>query len=149
MKVNAEMNLSQKAFFEYLTQSLMIDVFKNSDQFKSENEIKKGLRYKKKFTQVNGKELEADVEIMEFKKPMICQSKIMIGSNTNYVSFEIDEIDEEHIHVAYTESYDSTKRLNVWNFRFMNFVLSHVNKKKMKRMLKAMENHILSKESSL
>ena len=55
MKVNVEMNLSQKDFFDYLTQSLMIDIFKNTDKFKNTNEIKKGLQYKKKFKQAGNK----------------------------------------------------------------------------------------------
>lgn len=146
MKVNVEMNLSAQEFFDYLTQSLMIDIFKDSDKFKNENEIKKGLQYKKKFKQASNKELEGNVEIVEFIKPKICISKIQLNSNMSYIGYEIEKIDDDHINVTYTETFDSSKKLHVWNYKIMCFILSYFNAKKMKRILRAMEYHILNKE---
>lgn len=147
MKVSIEMNCSQISFFDYLTQSLMTDIFKNTDHFRPEDEIKKGLCYKKKIKREHQHEYDAYVEITEYKKPSIVQSKIQIGSNTHISGYEISKLDDEHIKVTYIEIFDSTKKLNVWNFKLMNLLLSRVNKKKMKRMLEAMETHILGKDN--
>ena len=61
----------------------------------------------------------------------------------------IMKIDEDHIHVTYTETFDSTKKFHVWNYKVMSFILYYFNLKKMKRMLMAMEYHILNKEESI
>ncbi len=148
MKASVEMNLSQHDFFEYLTQSLMIDIFKNSDEFKNKNEIKKGLCYRKIFRR-SGKDLEGHVELIEFIKPERCLSKIQLNSNISHVGYKIEKIDEDHIHVTYTETFDSTKKFHVWNYKVMSFILYYFNLKKMKRMLMAMEYHILNKEESI
>ena len=148
MKASVEMNLSQHDFFEYLTQSLMIDIYKNSDEFKNKNEIKKGLCYRKIFRR-SGKDLEGHVELIEFIKPECCLSKIQLNSNISHVGYNIEKIDEDHIHVTYTETFDSTKKFHVWNYKVMSFILYYFNLKKMKRMLMAMEYHILNKEESI
>ena len=90
MKVNVEMNLSQKDFFDYLTQSLMIDIFKNTYKFKNTNEIKKGLQYKKKFKQAGNKEFEGNVEIIEYVRPESYISKIQLNSNISHIGYEIE-----------------------------------------------------------
>ena len=149
MKVNVEMNLSQKDFFDYLTQSLMIDIFKNKDKFKNTNEIKKGLQYKKKFKQAGNKEFEGNVEIIEYVRPESYISKIQLNSNISHIGYEIEKIDDDHIRVTYTETFDSTKKLHVWNYKIISFILFYFNAKKMKKMLIAMEHHILNKEESI
>lgn len=142
MKVTVTLNISQQEFFDYLIQSIMIDIFKNTDVFKCEEEIKKGIQYHKMIKNANGKEIPVQVEIDEYQYLELYRCRINVGSNVNIIQYECQKIDDNHTLIIYTEDYESSKRLNKYNYKLMSLILSHTMKKKIKKMLIAMETHV-------
>lgn len=143
MNITMILHVSQKEFFEYLTQSIMIDIFKNTNVFKCKEEIIPGLTYKKKIKNANHTESNVHVELIEYQTPSLYKSKITNNFNINTITFECNEINENQVQIIYTENYDSTKKLQLINYYFVSFILSKTMKKKIKNMLLAMEKHIM------
>lgn len=142
MKVEMIVGVSQNDFFEYLIQSIMIDIFKNSNDFKNKEDIKKGITYKKKIIQRDGKEIETQIEILNVIKPNLYKCRVDVGDNSNEITYETKYMNENQTLVFYHESYHSNKKMNMWNYYLVSFLLTKVNKRKIKKMLISMENHI-------
>ena len=118
----------------------MIDIFKNTEEFRLKEDLHPGFIYKKDVKDKNGKKYDAEVEIIELENTHY-KSKITIGSNINYISYTMTPI-EQKVQVIYEEEMTSSKKIRNMNYKLMSTLLKKSYQKKMKRMMMNMENHI-------
>ena len=140
MKIEYTLNVTQQEFYDYLMQSLIIDIFKNTEEFYLKENIHPGYIYKKQIKDKHGKKYDAIVEIMDIKEPFIYESKISVGSNSNIIKYEC--IQEDKTKVIYSEDMKSEKKINDMNYKIMSMLLKKSYQKKMNRLIMDMERHI-------
>lgn len=141
MQVEVKLNINQQEFFDYLIQSLLIDIYKNTEVFQLKEDIHKGFQYKKRIKDNKGKEYDSLVEIQELEEPILYQSQVTTGSNHHILRIECCEENQQVI-VTYHEKVISNKLLRQWNYVLVSSILSRFYKKQIKKMLMNMELHI-------
>ena len=140
MKIVQLIQISQKEFYDYLVHSLMLDIYKYTNEYISRDELKH-FQYKKPFKS-NKNQIEANVEIIDLKEPTIYESKITLGNNINTIKYEILQ-ENDQTKVIYYEEVHSSKKLQELNYQFISFLLKKSYQKKMKNKIKNIENHII------
>ncbi len=142
MIVKMNMQVSSQDFYDYLIHSILLDVLKNEEKILEEQDIVEGFSYLKKIRNHD----PVKVEVIDIQKPILYTSCITYGTSENHIAYQIRKLDDKRIEVEYKEEYKSSKKLEQWNFYLLNFLFSKRNKKKMTKMLRAMENYIQMKE---
>ncbi|MGN1343839.1 MAG: DUF3284 domain-containing protein [Traorella sp.] len=134
-----KLNISQQQFFDYLIQSLLIDIFKHTNEIKIQEELKQGFCYQKIIKDNKGNKYQSLVEIIKLNDFQY-QSQITTGSNINIISYEYKQDNTNMI--TYQEEYDNPHPLKKYNHQFVSFCLSPFYRKQIKKMLLNMEMHI-------
>lgn len=146
MKIQLRLNVSGEDFFDYLVHALFHDIRRNQVLLEKEN-IQSGYEYKKELVSQSGKREQALVKITKLTRPVCYEVQIQTEMGIHMISYGCSETEQNQCWVTYTEEYQSDQRLNQWNTSLMGFLFQRSHKKKMKRMLLAMEKHIISERS--
>ena len=137
MKIVQELKVTQQEFYDYLIHSLIKDIFKYTNEYKSRKELIH-FKYEKKFNE-NTKGI---VEIIDLQEPNIYQTKIYIGSNINMIKYEIIQ-ENGKTKVIYTEEIHSNKKLHELNYQLISFISKKSYKNKMMKKINNIENNIM------
>ena len=146
MRVVQHLDVSANSLFERLVASIAYDASEAKGVEVDPSRIRKGYKYTKTLGKKTKGEDEVKVKITEFEPPYKYSCEFKSGSGTNYISYNITEVDSG-VEVEYTEDMDTNQTLGDANYKLMSFLYSRRAKKQIKKMFKDMEQYIkLDKE---
>ena len=113
MKVDMELNVSDKEFYDLMMKSLKEEV---KNVTKKDLELKEGLKYKKKSVQRKGIGSEITVHIKRLIPNELYVATFNTAIDHTTISYKIESLNESKIKVTYEEIYEnvSSKEIPVW-----------------------------------
>ncbi len=136
MKVNYKINTNRESIYNYLIHSLILEIYKNTNQTYLKENLHPGFTYHKKIKDKSGKEIKTDVEILEINENEL-KTKLQLPNTTHIISYKFN--DE---YLIYEEEVNSDKKILNLNNKFMSFLFKHKLKKQIIKRLKIIEKYI-------
>ena len=103
MKVDMELNVSDKEFYDLMMKSLKEEV---KNVTKKDLELKEGLKYKKKSVQRKGIGSEITVHIKRLIPNELYVATFNTAIDHTTISYKIESLNESKIKVTYEEIYE-------------------------------------------
>lgn len=135
MVITKELNVNIDEFFDFLEKSVKFDI-KNATE-KDVLTIEQGYSYEKTLKNALNQKGKVITTIEKYKRNKCYQSKVTSNQGFNYITFDVDEIDNENIQVKYSEKFISDKKLNNMNYKI---VIKMYEKRVLRRMNLIVEN---------
>ena len=110
MKVDIELNVSNKEFYDVMMKSLQEEL---NNVTKKKLELKEGLKYKKKSTQRKGVGSEITVHIKRLVPNELYVATFNTAIDHTTISYKIEVLSESKIKVTYEEIYENISSQNV------------------------------------
>lgn len=143
MKVDMELNVSDKEFYDLMMKSLKEEV---KNVTKKDLELKECLKYKKKSVQRKGIGSEITVHIKRLIPNELYVATFNTAIDHTTISYKIESLNESKIKVTYEEIYEnvSSKEIPVWRQK----IAEKQSAKKAKKMFKEVEKFILNERNN-
>lgn len=148
MEVSEKLYVTAEEFWNTLEVSLAYDITQATGKNVRPKQIKKGYSYTKNLKNKMKRQGSVKVTITEYEEPKKYAAKFESGQGINYISYEIEQLDEEHIGVTYSEGFDGASGTKKVNFKVMSFFYNRGAKKKAIRLLRAIEKSILDQKAA-
>lgn len=142
MKVDIELNVSNKEFYDVMMKSLQEEL---NNVTKKKLELKEGLKYKKKSTQRKGVGSEITVHIKRLVPNELYVATFNTAIDHTTISYMIEVLSESKIKVTYEEIYENISSQNVPAWR--QKMAEKQSAKKAKKMFKEIEKFILNERN--
>ena len=142
MKVDIELNVSNKEFYDVMMKSLQEEL---NNVTKKKLELKEGLKYKKKSTQRKGVGSEITVHIKRLVPNELYVATFNTAIDHTTISYKIEVLSESKIKVTYKEIYENISSQNVPAWR--QKMAEKQSAKKAKKMFKEIEKFILNERN--
>lgn len=142
MKVDIELNVSNKEFYDVMMKSLQEEL---NNVTKKKLELKEGLKYKKKSTQRKGVGSEITVHIKRLIPNELYVATFNTAIDHTTISYKIEVLSESKIKVTYEEIYENISSQNVPAWR--QKMAEKQSAKKAKKMFKEIEKFILNERN--
>lgn len=136
MKVNYKINTNKELIYNYLIHSLILEIYKDENHTYLEENLHPGFTYNKKIKDKSGKEIKADVEILEINQNEL-KTKLQLPNTTHIISYQFNDD-----YLIYEEQATSDKKTLDLNNKFMSFLFKHKLKKQIIKRLKIIEKYI-------
>ena len=136
MKVNYKINTNKELIYNYLIHSLILEIYKDENHTYLEENLLPGFTYNKKIKDKSGKEIKADVEILEINQNEL-KTKLQLPNTTHIISYQFNDD-----YLIYEEQATSDKKTLDLNNKFMSFLFKHKLKKQIIKRLKIIEKYI-------
>lgn len=147
MEVREKLNVSADAFFDTLAQSVLYDISQTLGQEVSEAQVTAGYSYLKKMKNKVGQQGNIRVTIQHFMRPSQYAATFESAQGKNYISYKIQELDENTSEVYYEEGFEGKNTSGSLNYRLIAGIMNRSAKKRMVRTLHSMESYIQNKEN--
>lgn len=133
MKVDMELNVSDKEFYDLMMKSLKEEV---KNVTKKDLELKEGLKYKKKSVQRKGIGSEITVHIKRLIPNELYVATFNTAIDHTTISYKIESLNESKIKVTYEEIYEnvSSKEIPVWRQKMAEKQSAKNQRKCLKRL---------------
>ena len=145
IEVTKILNISAQDFFDVIEESLYNDMQKTSNQVN----IESGMSYKKNLKNKLGQLSEVEICIEKYERPNIYSSKIQKSKENNYITYEVNKIDENNIEVKYTEDYIAHNKMKNLNYKAILVLYKKKSIKRMTMIIENIERYAKRKESEL
>lgn len=107
MKIEKQLNVTADEFFNVVTQSLLHDYKTHTNKTIHESQIKEGLTYNKRINGRSGKNSKVEVKLLKYIPGKVYMVSFDSKIDKITLSYEIQEIDTDHIRIDYEENYVS------------------------------------------
>ena len=144
MEVLLNLKVSSEEFFDFLIKSIVLDVNENSKKQVSEKDIVRGFYYTKNMQNKVGKKARVKILIRELELNKKYTAVFISGHGENIISYQVEELDDGSIDVAYSEEYIAEDKMSKWNFNIVNVFYKRRAKKKAIKLVKNIEAYIIS-----
>lgn len=148
MQVSEKLYVSAQEFWNTLENSLAYDITQATGKNVRAKQIKKGYSYTKTLKNKVSRKGGVKITITDFDEPKKYAAKFESGQGVNTISYEIEQLDEDHIGVTYSEGFEGASGAKSANFKFMSFFYNKGAKKKATRLLRAIEKSILDQKAN-
>ena len=91
-----------------------------------------------------GKEARVKILIRELELNKKYTAVFISGHGENIISYQVEELDDGSIDVAYSEEYIAEDKMSKWNFNIVNVFYKRRAKKKAIKLVKKIEAYIIS-----
>ncbi|WP_416327333.1 DUF3284 domain-containing protein [[Eubacterium] hominis] len=149
MEVCEKLYVTAEEFWGTLETSLAYDITQATGKNVRPKQIKKGYSYTKTLKNKTGRKGSVKVTITDFDAPVKYTAKFESKNGVNYISYEIEQLDEEHIGVTYSEGFEGASGAKSVNFKLMSFFYNRGAKKKATRLLRAIEKNITDQKKEI
>lgn len=105
IKVEEKLYVNADVFFEKIAESVAYDVTASTGKKVRPKQIHKGYSYMKEMKNKMKREGKVKVTITDFEAPRIYKAKFESSQGINTISYEIEQLDEDHIGVTYMEDF--------------------------------------------
>ena len=141
MEVRKTLNVSMQEMDEFVRLMVAQDIKAATNKTKNPNDIRPGYSYHKELTARSGKKGRVVTHIDALESGLY---KASFDSNqgVNDLSYEYSAKDDNSIELRYSENYQSKTKSQDINYRIMDFLYKHSNKKRINLMLNHIENMI-------
>lgn len=146
MEVCEKLYVGASEFWEVLQSSLAYDITQATGKNVRPKQVKKGYSYTKTLKNKTGRKGTVKVTITEFEEPVKYEAKFESTQGVNYIAYEIEQLDADHIGVTYREDFDGASGTKAVNFKIMSFFYNRGAKKKATKLLRAIEKSILDQK---
>ena len=144
IEVLLNLKVSSEEFFDFLIKSIVLDVNENSKKEVSEKDIVRGFYYTKNMQNKVGKEARVKILIRELELNKKYTAVFISDHGENIISYQVEELDDGSIDVAYSEEYIAEDKMSKWNFNIVNVFYKRRAKKKAIKLVKNIEAYIIS-----
>lgn len=140
MRVNVDLNVSDVEFYTVMIESLKEDVKRYA---KKGTKLEEGIQYKKPSSQRSGIGSKITVKINKLIPNQMYVASFKTAIDYTQVSYEITKLSDSKIKVTYEEKYEniSNDKIPAWKQK----MAEKQSAKRTKKMLKEVENFIISK----
>lgn len=143
MQVQEKLYVSADEFFQKLGDSVAYDITNSTGKKIRAKQITKGYSYTKTLKGKVSRKGSVKVTIAEFEAPVKYVAEFQSSQGVNYVSYVIEQLDDEHIGVTYSEDFKGASAMKSANFKVMSFFYNRGAKKKATRLLRSIEAYIV------
>lgn len=143
MKITRLLKITEKEFYDYLEEELLLDIEKCTHQQLHSKDIKKGLKYSKFTQDVNAR---ADIIIQKYQRGQIYQTRIKTLSDSIIITYQT-QVTSEGLQVIFKEhiqSYESKKHHYLAKMFYELVYLRRMNE-----TLYDIEKHIFNKRNGI
>lgn len=148
MEVREELKVGAEAFYHTLLQSVLYDINTCTGQDMSETELAAGYRYEKSMKNKMGQQGAVTVEIKQLEPNVCYEAEFTSAQGTNGVCYRITELGEGRISVDYREEFQGMNTTGTLNYKLMEALYRRSAKKRMAKMLHAMEQYVIGQQSA-
>lgn len=148
MEVSEKLYVTAEEFWNTLENSLAYDITQATGKNVRPKQIKKGYSYTKTLKNKVSRKGGVKITITDFDQPKKYAAQFESAQGVNTISYEIEQLDDEHIGVTYREGFDGASGAKSANFKFMSFFYNRGAKKKATRLLRAIEKSILDQKAN-
>ena len=142
MEVKVKIKVTADKLYSLLMNSVKHDIERATGQGISLEELVSGYTYKKKLTNKLGKEANATGVLTKIEKPHTYEAEFTTNRGINKVAYHLKPREDGYLDVTYSELYKpSNKNMDI-NFKIVNFFYKKTTRKRMIRLIQAMESHI-------
>ena len=140
VRVNVDLNVSDVEFYTVMMESLKEDVKRYA---KKGTKLEEGIQYKKPSSQRSGIGSKITVKINKLIPNQMYVASFKTAIDYTQVSYEITKLSDSKIKVTYEEKYEniSNDKIPAWKQK----MAEKQSAKRTKKMLKEVENFIISK----
>ena len=142
MEVSEKLYVKAEEFWETLANSLAYDITQATGKNVRPKQIKKGYSYTKVLKNKASRKGSVKITITDFDEPKKYAARFESSQGINTISYDIEELDSEHIGVTYSEGFEGASGAKSANFKFMSFFYNKGAKKKATKLLRAIEQSI-------
>lgn len=143
MKITRLLKITEKEFYDYLEEELLLDIEKCTHKQLQSKDIKKGMKYSKFTQDVNAR---ADIIIQKYQRGEIYQNKIKTLSDSIIITYQT-KVTHEGLKVVFKEhiqSYESQKHHYLGKIFYELVYLRRMNE-----TLYNIEKHIINKRNGI
>lgn len=148
MEINQELAVSAKEFFDFLRQSIVLDLKKTSGKEIKKDDIYEGMTYHKELATKIGRTGEAKVTISRFRDLDEYIAEFDSNQGKNITAYKIEDLGADKIHVNYREDFIAADRLKGLNFKLMNLFYKKRACKQASDRLTQIENYLISQRKN-
>ena len=142
IKVEEKLYVNADVFFDKIAESIAYDITASTGKNVRPKQIHKGFSYTKDMKNKMKRAGRVKVTITDFEAPRIYKAKFESSQGINTISYEIEQLDEDHIGVTYMEDFSGASGAKSVNFKIMSFFYNRGAKKKAVKLLRNMESYI-------
>lgn len=142
MEVNQKLKVGATEFFDALAASIAYDVSQAVGKKVSPSQLYPGYRYKKKMKNKVRQEGDVDVVIKQFQSPTAYEARFQSAQGTNFITYRIEDNKDGSITVHYAEGFEGGSASKSLNYKLISWIYLRGAKKRITRMLTAMETYI-------
>ncbi|MDR2833634.1 MAG: DUF3284 domain-containing protein [Streptococcaceae bacterium] len=146
MQATRKMNIDAKSFFDMILTSAKYDIEQSTKEAIALEDIKTGFTYKKDLTNKVGKMGDSITTLTTVDVPFVYEASFKTARGINTVSYKVEQL-SDGINVTYSEDYIPATSTLQLNNKIVSIFFKRSNKKRMKGMLKMMEEHLLKQVS--
>lgn len=139
MEVTRVIEGSKEKLFTILMDSLLEDISETQGKQVKLEDIGKGYSYKKQLKTKVGKEGLIRVTITQLEVPSIYEATFESAQGFNTLSYKLEDVDDSHFNLTYTEEFMSEKKSQNLNHGLMSRLYKRSNKKKANLVLNQLE----------
>ncbi|MBC2005262.1 DUF3284 domain-containing protein [Listeria booriae] len=139
MNVSTKLYISQKECFHTIAKSVIYDVKQATGKNMPMQKLQ-GLKYRRKMS--NGATVET--KITEFQFPNVYQFETTSRVNLHRTTYTVTEISDHVCEVTYKEEIEAEKWMQKMNNMLVGTIFAFLRKKRVTRLLKAMEASVIT-----
>ena len=149
MEVNLILSVTKEEFFDFLTLSILNDIKESTGKSLKEQDIIKGLNFKKSLNSKLGREGKVKVIIKEFVYGERYQVSFKSNQGENTLTYSVQEIENDSIRVEYSEGFIGADKIKGLNFSIVSFFYNWKAKKDATQILRNIERYIIQNRKEL
>lgn len=142
IEITEKLKVTAQEFFSQVIVSVLYDIKSATGKELSEAQLRKGYTYTKKMKNKVGRRGDVTVKITELQAPLRYSAEFKSYAGINKISYQMEEQEDGHIQVRYTEGYDGETKSQNLNYKLISVFYKRRAKKRTRQMLHAMEAYI-------
>lgn len=142
MEIKEELAVSPEEFFDFLYQSIQMDIKESTGKRLNPNEIKEGMTYSKEMKTKMGQTGEAKVTLSVLDPNKKYQASFSSNQGENITTYIIEEKDEQLIELTYKEDFVGAGFLKKLNYKLMILFYNRRAKKQSIARVRQIEKYI-------
>lgn len=146
MFLEKNLNVSRESFFKQISLSIVNEVFKYTGKSIEINEIKSGLSYTKSMSTKVGTKGDIKVTIEEYSEPNLYKVKFEGKEDINYLSYILEEINQNECKVKYMEEFVTDSKIKNMNYKWISKLYDRGSKKKVNNIINNIESYIINQK---
>lgn len=139
MKYSQTIYCSAKEAWDIISKSVAYEIGQAKNTTIAIEDIKEGYTYRKDMQASRGGKMKTEIVITAFDAPKRYSAKVSSKEGVNYMSYCLDEVDDEECIITYEETFQSSKLMTGLNAKLVSFLLSMKQKKTVKNSINYIE----------